>query len=440
MFAQSPEFNSAPTAEMLARWKHGIVSKVKRFAHLPRPVLPISDEYPGLWLESAPYDGLQFLRLMDGDPAVAEANIECFFQHQRDDGQLPCYILDEDHPRTPHYRDLGAQLVNFSQIQELVPLAWTALEVAKITRNEEFLQRAYSACSRWDAWLAANRMTRGQGVFEIFCEFDMGYDFSPRAHDGGIPKTCPHNEARHCPGVDCLPLLAPDLSAVVYGSRIALAEMAALLARPDEQLAWLTKAEELRGAIYARCWDDEDEFFYDVDARDNTRRYRTVHITHLLSEGVVTDRDFDRIYRRYIKSADHFWTPYPLASVSISDPSFSADGHLIPNNWGYWSNGPCVYRLSRWMLKRGKLDDLKWVMSRWLEAAERRWPDDVTQAIDPFSGEWSPASRNHSNTLLFLIEAAQTLSESTVAERGGKPCRASSSSGDRGVVMAAALP
>jgi hypothetical protein len=48
-------------------------------------------------------------------------------------------------------------------------------------------------------------------------------------------------------------------------------------------------------------------------------------------------------------------------------------------------------------------------MSRWLEAAERRWPDDVTQAIDPFSGEWSPASHNHSNTLFFMIEAAQTL-------------------------------
>jgi hypothetical protein len=67
-----------------------------------------------------------------------------------------------------------------------------------------------------------------------------------------------------------------------------------------------------------------------------------------------------------------------------------------------------MYRLSRWMIKNGKQEDLKWIMSRWLEAAEQRWPEDVTQAIDPFSGEWSPASPNHSNTLFFLIEAAQT--------------------------------
>jgi hypothetical protein len=397
---------------MVAHWKRQVFSKVKRFASLADPVLPISDEYPGLWLESAPYDGLQFLRLLDGDPAVAEANVECFFKHQRPDGQLPCYILDAEHPHTPHYLELGAKLVNYSQIQELVPLAWVALEMFKITKNEEFLLRAYSACSRWDAWLVANRMTRGEGVFEIFCEFDMGYDFSPRAHDGGIPKACPGSEARNCPDAGCLPLLAPDLSAVVYGSRKALAEMAGLLGRPNDQTTWLTKAEELRSAIYAKCWDEEDDFFYDVDAWGDFRRYRTIHITHLLSEGVVTDAHFDRIYERYIKSPDHFWTQFPLPSVSISDPSFSPDGHQIPNNWGYWSNGPCMYRLSRWMTKNGRQEDLKWIMSRWLEAAEQRWPEDVTQAIDPFSGEWSPASPNHSNTLFFLIEAAQTTRES----------------------------
>jgi hypothetical protein len=71
-----------------------------------------------------------------------------------------------------------------------------------------------------------------------------------------------------------------------------------------------------------------------------------------------------------------------------------------------------MYRLSRWMTKNGRQEDLKWIMSRWLEAAEQRWPEDVTQAIDPFSGEWSPASPNHSNTLFFLIEAAQTTRES----------------------------
>jgi hypothetical protein len=69
------------------------------------------------------------------------------------------------------------------------------------------------------------------------------------------------------------------------------------------------------------------------------------------------------------------------------------------------------------MIKNGRQEDLKWIMSRWLEAAEQRWPEDVTQAIDPFSGEWSPASPNHSNTLFFLIEAAQILNKMGRAAR-----------------------
>jgi hypothetical protein len=76
-----------------------------------------------------------------------------------------------------------------------------------------------------------------------------------------------------------------------------------------------------------------------------------------------------------------------------------------------------MYRLSRWMIKNGRQEDLKSIMSRWLEAAEQRWPEDVTQAIDPFSGEWSPASPNHSNTLFFMIEAAQTLEPHLVSSK-----------------------
>jgi len=68
---------SPQSPQMVNRWKAVLFSKVKRFSSLENPVLPISDEYPGLWLESAPYDGLQFVRLLGGDPAVAEANINC---------------------------------------------------------------------------------------------------------------------------------------------------------------------------------------------------------------------------------------------------------------------------------------------------------------------------------------------------------------------------
>jgi len=58
----------------------------------------------------------------------------------------------------------------------------------------------------------------------LFCEYDSGHDNGPRfAH--GLPKECPDGDARRCPDFPGLPFLAPDLSATVYGGRIALGKM-----------------------------------------------------------------------------------------------------------------------------------------------------------------------------------------------------------------------
>ena len=48
------------------------------------------------------------------------------------------------------------------------------------------------------------------------------------------------------PGV---PRLCPDLSATVYGGRVALAAMAKALNKPDDEARWLADAEHIRQLI-----------------------------------------------------------------------------------------------------------------------------------------------------------------------------------------------
>ena len=117
----------------------------------------------------------------------------------------------------------------FGQIQMVVPIAATAWELARTTGDSELLQVAYSACSRWDAWLMRYRNTRGTGLIEGFCTYDTGMDDSPRW--AGMPRQCPDKDARKCAPIPTLPRLCPDLSATVYGARIALAAMARALGK-----------------------------------------------------------------------------------------------------------------------------------------------------------------------------------------------------------------
>lgn len=406
-------FNSTEQEQLLTHYKRAqqsLEQKIKRFDCWKRPVSVISDEYPGVWLEASPYDGLQAMLLNGLEPDIAVSNVDIFMANQKADGQLPCIVLDPGHPRFSEFMKAGFSPVSYGQIQELVPFAWVCWRLASLTQDEALLARAYEACCRWDAWLVKYRQTRGLGAFEMFCEFDMGMDNCPRVIDGGIPPACPDYDARQCADVPALPLLAPDQSAVVYGARCALAEMAQALNRNAEADTWRNKAEQLRLAVIEHCWDAEDAFFYDLDAQGQLRKYRTIHITFLLSEGIAQGASWERIYQRYLKNENEFWTRVPFPSVSISDPCFpeSTDG-IHGNSWGFWSNSPMLYRLSRWMKPNRKEEDLKVIMERWLASFLKQSKHDFTQGVHPLTGEWCQTSAYHSNTLLFYLESMQTL-------------------------------
>ena len=153
-----------------------------------------------------------------------------FFALQKEDGQIPCWA------RTT--------AIGFAQIQMVVPIAATAWELAQQTGDSELLEKAYSGSARWDAWLRRYRDTRHTGLCEGFCTWDTGHDNSPRW--AGMPNRCPDGDARKCPDAPGLPRLCPDLSATVYGGRVALAAMARALGKNSEADHWLADADAIQ--------------------------------------------------------------------------------------------------------------------------------------------------------------------------------------------------
>ena len=92
------------------------------------PVVYISDAYPGVWLEHV-YDGVVWAQLT-GETDVARNYVSLFLDHQSADGQLPCYVWQHK--------------TGYSQIQECVSFGSMALEVWRMTRDMQFLQKAYA--------------------------------------------------------------------------------------------------------------------------------------------------------------------------------------------------------------------------------------------------------------------------------------------------------
>jgi hypothetical protein len=359
----------------------GLAANIQPVDSFPRPVLFEGATYLGVWLECAPLEGLVYAPIA---PATARANHEIYFHLQRPDGQFPCSVRKDR--------------IGWGQIQMVVPIAATAWDLYLRDRDAAFLERAYAACTRWDDWLMKYRNTRGTGLCEAFCEYDTGHDNSPRFR--GKPKQCPNGDARVCPAVEGLPYLAPDLSATVYGGRIALAAMAREMSRPSEEARWLEQASSIRTAIVDRLYDARDRAFYDLDSTGRFVRIRSDAITRVMGEHVPDRKLFDNVWSAQLHNPSAFWRPYPFPSIAADDPSFIRP---IPrNSWGGASQALTALRTPRWMEHYGQYVAQRHLMTRWLEALARS--GSFQQQLDPETGDFSPDRGGYSPAMLSLFD------------------------------------
>jgi hypothetical protein len=382
-----------------------LAGNIRNVPGYSKPLLFEGSTYQGIWLECGPHEGLVYARLAKSIPAdaakitpleAARNNHMAFFELQRADGQLPASVKTTEN--------------GYGQIQMVVPIVATAWELSELTGDEELLAAAYSACSRWDAWLRKYRDTRKTGLVEGFCTYDTGHDNSPRW--SGIPNRCPDADARKCPPIPSLPRLCPDLSSTVYGGRIALAAMAKALGKTGEAARWQDDAETIRRLIIEKLYSPEDAAFYDLDAQDKFVRVRSDAISRVLGEHVLDlshlhdTAIFDAVWKRQLHNPEAFWAPYPFSSIAQNDPTFVRP---IPrNSWGGASQALTALRAPRWMTHYGKQAELNQLMMQWCQAILRH--GEFRQQVDPQTGEFTqPDPGGYSPTALVFLSFAKSL-------------------------------
>jgi hypothetical protein len=358
-----------------------LAANVMVLPYYPRPVLIEGGVYQRLSGEGGPHEGLIYSVIR---PDVARNNQMAFFALQREDGEIPHAMKSNE--------------IGWRHLQLAVPLVAAAWELSQQTGDSELLATAYNGWSRFDAWLRRYRDTRQTGLCEGFCTFDTGQDNSPRW--AGIPNSCPDDDARKCNPLPSLPRLCPDMSATVYGGRVALAAMARALGKSAEADKWLADADAIRSAILNRLYVAGDAAFYDVDAQNEFVRVRGEVIARVLGEHVVDDKLFATIYERQIHNPASFWSPYPFPSIALDDPKFVRP--IPANSWGGASQALTALRATRWMEHYGKPADFSQLMLQWVAAISRA--GDFCQQIDPLDGTATQDPGKYSPAALVLFD------------------------------------
>jgi len=358
-----------------------LAANVRVLPRFDKPVLIEGANYAGIWQECGPHEALVYRKFR---PDAARNAHLTFFALQRPDGQLPANNKMSE--------------TGFGQIQMVVPIAATAWELAQATGDDELLRAAYDACSRWDEWLMRFRNTRGTGLVEGFCTYDTGHDNSPRW--AGIPPQCPGKDAKRFPPIAELPRLCPDLSATVFGGRVALAAMARALGKNNEADRWAESAAKIRELILARLYVAEDAAFYDLDARDRFVKIRCDILSRMCGERVPDQALFDDLWTRQIHNPKAFWATYPLPSVALDDPLFVRP---IPrNSWGGASQALTALRTGRWFDHYGHPAEFTFLMDRWCDALARDMA--FRQQLDPLDGVFTKADADYSPAALVMVD------------------------------------
>lgn len=321
--------------------------------------------------------------------------------NQTKNGQLPCFIIDRNkNTDMPEY--------GYSQIQECVSFFRLCFEFYEISNDIEFLNNAYEKGKKWIEWCETFRMVNQHGLIETFCGFDDGHDNSPRKNGMKYKSTAKNDDASQYPDDDnVLPIISPDVNAVYYGDLLALSDIAKILNKLSESEYYLKKAEAVKKLIIKICYDEKDNFFYDVDRYGKMRKYLSISITNIFTEHVLDRKFMDKIYRQHLKNPQEFFTPYPFPSIAVSDPQFKKN--LDGNSWGYYSQALTILRCTRWMDYYGKQKDFDEILKKWIAAWTFGNKIMFGQELDPITGETSQCSEWYSSCMLVYIYAVRRL-------------------------------
>lgn len=135
-----------------------------------------------------------------------------------------------------------------------------------------------------------------------------------------------------------------DLNCYLVREGEALAILAAMLGREDEEQQIRASLDSLKSAIREWLWNEDEGLFFDYHVREN----RGIPIKYVgafaaLWAGVASEAQAARMVEEHLLNEKEFWRPFPVPALAATEPGYS-EGYL-PGE----STGCCNWRANTWI-------------------------------------------------------------------------------------------
>ncbi|MBX3086307.1 MAG: hypothetical protein KF716_32020 [Anaerolineae bacterium] len=264
-----------------------------RFFFTREALAPSKVHYVGVWQWDQFFHAIAYRHV---DSQLAEDQLRIMLDHQQEDGMLPDAIHDEG---------LIVHLTKPVDAAVTKPplIAWTVLKLYEKSRHMDFLYEVYESLVRWHEWWMRDNIN-ACGLCEYRHPFSSGLDDSPLWDDG-------------------VPVVAPDLNTYLCVQCESLAKIATIIGNEKDAEFYTERAEFWAAQMQRVMWNEQKGIF---DALYQEKPIDVFTPFQLLP--MWTGRMPQRINERliaHLTDPAHFWTKWPIPSVSASDPKFNPE-------------------------------------------------------------------------------------------------------------------
>ena len=257
------------------------------------------------------------------DPKYWRGHLQTWAENAKPDGVYPSHVT----PAGP----AGGQYTDW--------ITSTAWDAHLVHPSAEFLTPLADALAANVRGWQATTDTDDDGLLAVDSHWWTGMEYQPSFFYFSDFKT---SEDFYEPA-EQVALERVDLTSYNYGNAVAMAKLDRALGRTEEASEFDALAEKIAGAVEAKMWRPEGEFFYSLRAEDDeVADVKEIVGVYPFYFGMLpTDKGYEAAWASVL-DPEQFWTPWPVASASKQCPAYSqsgwpvADGRRSTCMW----NGP----------------------------------------------------------------------------------------------------
>jgi len=385
--------------------------------------VPSNVTYPFQWFWDSCFHAIVWSHI---DIEQAKEELRTLLRAQRKSGRIPHRIAWEKMRVYPYRFYLHSRSLRRPTASRLVqpPLLAQAIEAVYHRSNDRaFLEQTLPGTERFYRWLAANRDPDGDTLVSIIHPYESGLDHKPSFDRVfGLHKPSAIGCATAVRALDVWNwALGYDLPRIFRADRFNVEEALfncvyaqglSAMGRLWSEVGDSAKAAEfepwsrgVEGAIRSRM-RGEDGLYYDLYSRSETHLpTKTVTSLFPLILDAIPKREAQQLVRKHLTRADEFWTPFPVPTVAVDEPSFEPS-FKSPMRSGLWRGPTWVstnWFLVHGLLKHGYTDEAKHITSRTRQLIEKHG---FREFYHPYTGEAYGAPGFGWSTLIIDMMAA----------------------------------